>query len=295
MHFGGVKNGAKEKPPSFGNVFLVVAAVVPNVCAEGDLSDGGDTSVKILDDVHYLDGLTWSDTYNYPISGYVDTTAGGTVQHVYFRTYWDGFATADLIVLKHSKVLTTNTGDRKEFIKAIGSAFFGKGSYHPFSDVGGSGFEKYWVSAERMVGYGSSTGTVIQRELTMTVYAESEIEAEQKISVGFEKLGIGAEVSVSSKQKIGTKVEYTVKVIAPLYLHDYDTEFVGELNMYHYVTSNNNPLPLSFRRSSNPGENPLGSYVEYRIKKFDFKKDFQFYSYQQVDMDSQGIEGELTD
>ncbi|WP_456366341.1 hypothetical protein [Thermococcus sp.] len=275
-------------------MFFLVGAVMPGVYAEGDLGDGSHTAVQILDDVYYLNGLTWSDTYNDPISGYVDTTAGGTVQHVYFRTYWDGLVTADLIVLKHAKALTTNTGDRREFIKSIGSAFFGKGSYHTFSDVTGSGFEKYWVSADRMVGYGSSTGTVIQKELTMTVYAESEVEAEQKVSAGFEELGIGAEVSVSSKQKIGTKFEYTVKVIAPLYLHDYDTEFTGKLNMYYYTESSNNPMPLSFKQSPNLKENPLGSYVEYREKEFDFKKDFQFYSYQQVDMYSQGIEGELT-
>ena len=36
-------------------MFVLAAAVVPGVYAEGDLSDS-EATVKILDDVHYLEG-----------------------------------------------------------------------------------------------------------------------------------------------------------------------------------------------------------------------------------------------
>ena len=273
-----------------GMFFLVVAAVVPNVCAEGDLGDSVDTSVKLLDDIHYLDGTTWSDIYQYPISGYIDTTAGGTVRSVYYRVYWDHLATAYLMVLKHARVLTTNTGNREEFIESMGSAFFGKGSYYTFSDPTGYGYEKFWVTPSRMVFYGGHGTIQISRTYTILVYAQSEEEAKVKIEAGFDELGIEASVSVIASVKVGEKVEYTATVTATVYQHYWDTEYVGDLN-YHYHITNSNPGPTPL--SKQVGVTSGTSYDTYDYKHFDFEKSDYIYSYEDVDMETQGITGEM--
>ncbi|MDV3103271.1 hypothetical protein [Thermococcus waiotapuensis] len=266
-----------------GVLLLVPTIVTPAVGATN-------VSTKLSDYVVISQNTSWSGANYYTLFRTLSTTAGGTVVNVSVTVDWDGLAVAELFVMAHSRDIKTNTGDTEHFIEAIGSAFFGEGSYHAFSDPTGYGYEKFWVTPSRMVFYGGHGTTQISRTYTISVYAQSEEEAKAEIKAGFDELGIEASVSAITSVKVGEKVEYTVTVTATVYQHYWDTEYVGSLNFLYHIT-NPNPGPIAL--SKQVGVSGTTSYDMYREKPFDFQEMGYIYSYEDVDMETQGITGEM--
>ncbi|MCD6523727.1 MAG: hypothetical protein J7K48_01815 [Thermococcus sp.] len=273
-----------EKLASLLGVLVLVAAMAAPIVGATEVS------TTLSDYVVTSQSTSWSGMNDYPLFRTLSTTAGGTVVNVPVTIKWDRLAVAELFVMAHSRDITTNTGDTEHFIEAMGSAFFGKGSYHPFSDPTGYGYEKFWVTPSRMVFYGGHGTTQVSKTYTISVYAQSEEEAKAEIEEGFDALGIKASVSAITSVKVGEKVEYTATVTATVYQHYWDTEYVGDLNyLYHITNPNPGPTPLSKQVRVISGT----SYDIYKSKHFDFEKSGYIYSFEDVDMETQGITGEM--
>ncbi|NJF24480.1 hypothetical protein [Thermococcus sp. Bubb.Bath] len=272
-----------------GILILVAAVTIPAVGATTD------TTEQITEKgIYYQTGTSWSGTNDYTIVSTVYPTAGGATPSVTTTIPWDELASADILVTYLKSGIETNTGDTKKFIEAMGSVFYGKGSYHEFSDPTGNGYDKYWVSPSDMYGHGGKTGKTITVKYSLTLYAESKVEAEEKIKAGFEALGLEAEVSVVASQTVGTKVEYTVEVTTTLYQHYYTTWYEGSIWRHYHVNSNSNFIPTSFPNNKNMAFSMGGTYDIQDHKDFSFSKHFTFYSYDDVDLSSLGAYGTLT-
>ena len=264
--------------------FLVTAVVTPAARADS-------VTTTLSDYVYTSQGMSWSGMDNKVIYTYLDTSAGGTVVHVPVTINWDGLAVANLVVLAHSRDIKTNTGDTQHFIEAMGSAFFGKRSYHTFSDPADNGYEEFWVVPDRMVFYGGHGSVQVSKKYTLSVYAQSEEEAKAEIKAGFDALGLEASVSVTSSVKVGEKVEYTAEVTVTVYQHYWDTEYVGSLHYHQHINHwGPGPAPTMIK-----GASTLSSSDIYDYKDFAFEKSGYIYSYEDVDLDSQGITGEMVD
>jgi len=252
-----------------------------------------DTDTIVGTEVYYQTGMSWSGVNSATLVRTVSPTAGGATPSVLVTIPWDGLATANMIIVNQFSGIHTNTGDTQKFTEAMGSVFYGEGSYHTFSDPTGEGYDKYWISPTTMYVTSGRSGTTVTTEYSLTIYAESKAEAEAKIKAGFEALGIGAEVSVIASQTVGTKVEYTVKVTTSLYKYYYTTEYIGTIWRHYHVESNSNFIPTSLDKGSliTLAGN---SYDRYDSRDFSFVKRFTFYSYEDVDVNSLSHYGQLT-
>ena len=245
----------------------------------------------LSDYVYASQGMSWSGGENKYTYSLLNTSAGGTVVDVPVTIKWDGLAVADLIVLTHSRDIQTNAGDTQHFIEAMGSAFIGKGSYHTFSGPSDSGYEEFWVVPERMVFYGGHGSVQVSKKYTLSVYAQSEEEAKAEIKAGFKELGFEASVSVTSSVKVGEKVEYTAEVTVTVYQHYWDTEYTGTLYYHQHIDHwGPGPVPTMIK-----GASIMSSSDVYDYKDFAFGKSGYIYSYEDVDMHSQGITGDMVD
>gem|GEM_PF-3368167 len=284
-----LKNEAKKKPPGFGNIFfLIVAAAVPAVGAT-------DADTIVGTEVYYQTGMSWSGVNSTTLIKTVRPAAGGATPYVTVTIPWDELATVDLIVVNQFSGVQTNTGDTKRFTEAMGSVFYGKGSYHTFSDLTGEGYDKYWISPENMYVTSGRSGKSVTVESTLTVYAESKAEAEEKIKAGFKLLGLEAETSVIASQTIGTRVEYTVKVTTSLYQYRYTTIYSGTIQRHYHIKSNSPYIVLSWGKEGFVAQsNNVNVYDLYDSKDFNFPEHFTFYSYENIDLESLGHYGTLT-
>ncbi len=269
-----------------GVLVLAAAITTPAVGA-------ADTDTIVGTEVYYQTGVYWSGVDSATLVRTVSPTAGGATPSVLVTIPWDGLATANMIIVNQFSGIQTNTGDTQKFTEAMGSVFYGEGSYHTFSDPTGERYDKYWVSPTTMYVTSGRSGTTITTEYSLTIYAESKAEAEAKIKAGFEALGIGAEVSVIASQTVGTKVGYTVKVTTSLYKYYYTTEYIGTIQRHYHIESNSNFIPTFLGKGSlitSAGD----SYDRYDFKDFNLFKRPVFYSYEDVDLESLGHYGQLT-
>lgn len=260
---------------------LYILLVVPAVSA-------GNVYTTIKDSVHRTRTVSWSTDNRYHLSRTLSTSAGGTVNSVQVTIPWDGQAVASLIVLKHSRYVVSNAGNRIEFITAMGSAFFGKGSYHTFSSSTSAGYEEFWITPTKMVAYGGRTGASLTKTYTVSVYASSEVEAKAQVKAGFEILGLEASVEVTGSKKIGSRTEYTVTVQVSVYQHYYDTEYSGRID-YMKVVSDRNFTPTK----KLPGYSTMSTSRKYSSKAFRLTSTNTFYTYEDIDLGSRGHSGSM--
>ncbi len=267
-------------------MFFLVVAVVPAVGAT-------DAGITVGTEVYNQTGMSWSGANSTTLIKTVRPTAGGATPSVTVTIPWDELATVDMMVINQFSGVQTNTEDTQKFTEAMGSVFYGKGSYHTFSDPTGEGYDKYWISPKNMYVTSGRSGTSVTVEYTLTVYAESKVEAETKIKDGFKLLGIEAETSVIASQTIGTRVEYTVKVTTSLYQYYYTTLYTGTIWRHYHIESDSPYIILSKDKESSMTRSK-NFYDHLYHKDFNLFKRFAFYSYEEINLKSLGHYGTLT-
>ncbi|AMM53759.1 hypothetical protein [Pyrococcus kukulkanii] len=267
----------------FGVIFIILGSIIP---VEATTTIVG---TEVYSKIH----KSWSGVDKCTLVRTVRPTAGGDTPSVTVTIPWDNLAVVSLIVTRLYSGVKTNTGDKLKFTEAMGSVFFGKGSYHSFSGPTWSGYEEYWIVPTEMYGYGGKTGTTITKTYTLTVYAKSETEAETKVKAGFDLLGIGAEVSVRVVGTAGVEGRYTVEVKITQYKHYYTTIFQGTMHR-HYHVEGSGILPMSTGSQKVKSVDNKNSRDLYEYKDFDFTRRHTFYSYEDVDLTSLGSRGTLT-